>query len=115
MHWYEGIRGDWYEQITSEIKAPKRGAIRGEKVWQKKAGVHNEALDTEVYALHGARSLRTDIKSDAQWRAIEVAIGVVVKPVVVPAVVVPTAVAQHVERVRKMDPIRRGGFASNWR
>lgn len=121
MHWYEGIRGDWYEQITSEIKAPKRGAIRGEKVWQKKAGVHNEALDTEVYALHGARSLRTDIKSEAQWRAIELSIGVAVKPVVVPPVVAqaarvaPGSVEEKIQRARNVVPARRGGFASSWR
>lgn len=76
MHWYKGIRGDWYKQITSEVKAPIRGAARGVKVWQKKAGSQNEALDCEVYALHAARSLRTDIRTDAQWRSLEKQIGV---------------------------------------
>lgn len=75
MHWYKGIREDWYTQIVSEVKAPMRGSARGVKVWQKKSGVKNEALDCEVYALHAARSLRTDIRTDAQWRAIEKVVG----------------------------------------
>lgn len=57
MHWYQGIRADFYEQITSEVKAPHR-SIRGKLIWQVKSGVRNEALDCKVYALHAARSLK---------------------------------------------------------
>lgn len=57
MHWYKGIRPDWYEQMTSEVKIPHR-TMRWKKVWMKKAGVRNEALDTEVYAYHAALSLK---------------------------------------------------------
>jgi len=66
MHWYGSIRPDWYEQITSEIKAPHR-TIRYKKVWQKKSGVRNEALDTEVYALHAARSLKINLWKEDRW------------------------------------------------
>lgn len=34
MHWYQDVRADFYEQITSEIKAPHR-SVRGKMVWQK--------------------------------------------------------------------------------
>lgn len=66
MHWYRNIRPDWFEQVTSEIKAPHR-TIRYKKVWQKKSGVRNEALDTEVYALHAARSLKINLWKEERW------------------------------------------------
>lgn len=70
MHWYASVRPDYWDQITSEIKAPHR-TVRNKKVWQKKSGVRNEALDCEVYALHAARSLKLNLMRDAQWQALE--------------------------------------------
>lgn len=70
MHWYSDIRADFYEQITSEVKAPHR-TIRKKLIWQKRAGVRNEGLDTAVYALHAARSLRVHLMQDAHWDALE--------------------------------------------
>jgi phage terminase large subunit GpA-like protein len=70
MHWYQGVRSDYYEQITSEVKAPHR-TMRGKRVWQKKAGVRNEALDCEVYALHAARSLKVHLLKPSAWDALE--------------------------------------------
>lgn len=70
MHWYAGVRPDWFEQMTSEIKAPHR-TVRNKKVWQKKSGVRNEALDTAVYALHAARSLKIALWKDERWAAEE--------------------------------------------
>lgn len=70
MHWYSGVRDDYYTQITAEIKAPdrKRG---GRKTWQPKAGVRNEGLDCEVYALHAARTLKVHVRKPDQWDALE--------------------------------------------
>jgi len=70
MHWYNGVRSDYYTQITSEIKAPSRQR-GGRKVWQLKSGVRNEGLDCEVYALHAARTVKAHIKKPAQWDALE--------------------------------------------
>lgn len=66
MHWYSGVRPDYWEQMTSEVKAPTSRSTR--RVWQKKAGVRNEALDCEVYALHAARSLRLHLWSADRWQ-----------------------------------------------
>lgn len=66
MHWYAGVRPDYYEQITAEVKAPHR-TVRNKKIWQKKAGVRNEALDCEVYSLHAARSLKFNLWKDDRW------------------------------------------------
>lgn len=70
MHWYENVRADYYEQLTSEVKAPSRQR-GGRRVWQLKAGVRNEALDCEVYALHSARTVKVHIKKPDQWDALE--------------------------------------------
>jgi len=71
IHWFKDVRPDYFEQVLAEIKAPKPGARKGVKAWQKKAGKRNEALDCEVYALHAARSLRIDIFTESKWREIE--------------------------------------------
>jgi phage terminase large subunit GpA-like protein len=72
IHWYRGVRGDWLAQfVDSEIKAPKKGQPAHKKFWQKKSGRANEALDNKVYNLYLARVLRLNLKSEAEWDAIE--------------------------------------------
>jgi len=70
MHWYQDVRADFYEQLTSEIKAPHR-SLRNKRVWQVRSGVRNEALDCTVYALHAARSVKVHLMTDAKWEALE--------------------------------------------
>jgi phage terminase large subunit GpA-like protein len=70
VHYYESIRADYFDQITSEVKAPSR-RYRGKKVWQKKAGVRNEGFDCEVYNLHASRAVKVHLKTPAQWDALE--------------------------------------------
>lgn len=68
MHWYREIRGDYFAQVTSEIKAPLKGKPRNNLYWQTKSGARNEALDCEVRALHAARKLKVNLWTEAQWR-----------------------------------------------
>lgn len=70
IHWYRSVRPDYWEQLTAEIKVPHR-IVRGKKVWQKKAGAHNEALDAEIYAFHAARALKTNLYKEARWAWLE--------------------------------------------
>lgn len=70
IHWYKSVRPDYWEQITSEIKAPHK-SIKNRKVWQKKSGARNEALDCEVYALHAAMSLKLHLLKPEHWDAME--------------------------------------------
>jgi len=70
IHYYKTVRSDYFEQITSEVKAPHR-TLRGKLAWQKRSGIRNEALDCEVYALHASRVLRVHLKKGAEWDAIE--------------------------------------------
>jgi phage terminase large subunit GpA-like protein len=71
MHWYRGIRGDWYAQVASEVKAPMKNRPRNKLYWQVKQGVRNEGLDCEVYALHASRRMKVNLMTEAQWNAIE--------------------------------------------
>lgn len=73
MHFYSGVRADYFGQLLSEIKVPSR-LNKHKKVWQKKVGVRNEALDCEVYALHAARSLGTHSMSANKWALYEQAL-----------------------------------------
>lgn len=71
MHWYRTIRGDYFKQVTSEVKAPQPGKPRNKLYWQVKSGTRNEALDCEVYALHASRRLKVNLLTEAQWQAYE--------------------------------------------
>ena len=73
MHFYASVRVDYFGQLLSEIKVPSR-LNKHKKVWQKKVGVRNEALDCEVYALHAARSLGTHSMSASKWALYEQAL-----------------------------------------
>jgi phage terminase large subunit GpA-like protein len=80
MHWYAGVRPDFFEQLAdSEVKVPSSKA-GGRRVWTKKTGKANEGLDCAVYAEHAARALRLHLYNDAQWRAREDALRLAVQP-----------------------------------
>lgn len=70
VHWYQDVRADYWQQITSEVKAPHR-SLRNKRIWQKKVGRPNEAWDCEVLALHAARSKKVHLLKPEQWQALE--------------------------------------------
>jgi phage terminase large subunit GpA-like protein len=70
MHCYKTVRADYFEQLTSETKAPSR-ANRRRMIWQKLSGKRREAPDTERYAMHAARAIKVHLKTPAQWDDIE--------------------------------------------
>lgn len=72
IHWYEGVRADYFDQLLGEVKAPMRVNNKIKRVWTKKSGVNVEVLDGEVYALHAARSLKLHIQPEYFWTAIEI-------------------------------------------
>lgn len=72
MHVYKNVSPEYYTQLLSEVKAPKRshtGTVM--RVWQKKTGVRNEVLDCEVYALHASRAAKIDLMNSALWDSYE--------------------------------------------
>lgn len=80
FHWYRSVRADYFDQLLSEVKAPAREQKRSRdllkprdllKVWQKRAGARNEALDCEVLALHASRALKLHLYREEHWTALE--------------------------------------------
>lgn len=68
LHFCRELRPDYFDQLTSEVEIPKG---HGATEWQVKAGVRNEFLDCEVYALHAARRLRVHTLTENDWIYIE--------------------------------------------
>lgn len=66
MHWYEGVRADFYEQILGELKVPSRQNPR-KRHWKARTDRRNEALDCTVYALYLSRHLRLHLRRPALW------------------------------------------------
>ena len=106
MHWYETVRHDFYEQLTSEVKAPHR-SLRGKMVWQLKSGVRNEALDCTVYALHAARAIKLHTMTQEKWDQLE-------RKLLQADLFVQDDAAQVAER-RNRTGRKKRGFVSGWR
>lgn len=70
FHFYKGIRDDYADQMTGEVKAPHR-STPNRLIWQPRPGRAIEAWDCEQYALHAARAKRVHLMSPAQWDALE--------------------------------------------
>lgn len=68
MHFDASTGREYFDQLTSEARIPGK---RGRLVWTKKAGVPNEKLDCEVYALHAAHKLRLHRLTDSDWDSVE--------------------------------------------
>jgi len=66
MHWYEGVRADFYEQLLSEIKIPSRANPK-RRVWKQRTDRRNEVLDCTCYALYLVRHLRLHVRQATQW------------------------------------------------
>lgn len=96
MHWYEGVRADFYEQILSEIKIPSRLNPK-RRQWKPRTDRRNEALDCTVYALYLSRHLRLHLRRPGQWDIIEITLrqGVLVPVEDAPAPPLPTPLEEE--------------------
>lgn len=71
FHIYKGIRDDYFDQMTGEVKAPHR-QVPNRLIWQPRPGRAIEAWDCEQYALHAARAKRVHLMTPVQWDSLEV-------------------------------------------
>ncbi|WP_454731851.1 MULTISPECIES: phage terminase large subunit family protein [Cupriavidus] len=72
FHVYKDVIADYFDQLLAEVKAPvrqKNGHVV--RVWQKKVGKRNEALDCEVYALHATRAAKVHLMQERDWSTLE--------------------------------------------
>lgn len=70
MHWFEGVRDDFYEQLLSEIKIPSR-LNPAKRVWKARTDRRNEALDCTVYAIYLYRHKRLHLRKPSMWDLVE--------------------------------------------
>lgn len=70
MHWYKGVRDDFFEQLLGEMKIPSRYNPRVRE-WTERTDRRNEGLDCTVYALYLSRHLRLHLKKPNEWAIIE--------------------------------------------
>lgn len=71
LHWYEGVRPDFFTQVLAEVKVPGK---RNQRIreWAKKAkDAANEALDCMIGCLWLSRHLKLHLMTPKQWDALE--------------------------------------------
>ncbi|HRQ47781.1 MAG TPA: phage terminase large subunit family protein [Rhodocyclaceae bacterium] len=66
MHWYKGVRADFFEQLLGEMKVPSR-SNPNKRFWKERTDRRHEALDCTVYAVYLGRHLRLHLRRSAQW------------------------------------------------
>lgn len=70
MHWYKGVRDDFYVQLLSEIKIPRRDNP-AKREWKRRTDRRNEALDCTVYAVYLYRAMRLHLQRPSYWDDLE--------------------------------------------
>lgn len=70
MHWYAGVRDDFFEQLLGEMKIPSRHNPRVRE-WTPRQDRRNEVLDCTVGAVYLVRHLRLHLLQPARWQLIE--------------------------------------------
>lgn len=108
VHFSRDLPDEYYEQLTSEKRVSKRVSGRVFYVWMLPAGVRNEALDLEVYALAAAQKIGIHKWKPRRWEL--EASRLTPKPSI-PAEIqaeIPQAVVKRAAR-------RAGGFVNRWR
>lgn len=106
VHCYEGVRADYWDQMTGEVKAPHR-SIRGKKIWQQKAGASIEAWDCEVYALHAARAAKVHLMKPNHWDDLE--------RMIAQADLFTETSADDKQPAQRPERRRGGGFVNRWK
>jgi phage terminase large subunit GpA-like protein len=70
LHWYHGVRDDFFEQLLSEIKVPSR-TKRNVREWKKRTDRNNEGLDATIGCVWLSRHLRLHLRRAEQWALME--------------------------------------------
>lgn len=70
MHWYQGVRDDFFEQLLGEMKIPSKHNPRVRE-WTERSDRRNEALDCTVGCVYLVRHLRLHLAKPERWETIE--------------------------------------------
>lgn len=69
MHWFEGVRADFFEQLLGEMKVPSPRNPRMRE-WTERTDRRNEALDCTVGTVWLCRFLKLHLATPTRWHAI---------------------------------------------
>jgi phage terminase large subunit GpA-like protein len=96
MHWYRGVRDDFFEQMLGEMKVPLKTNPRV-RIWTPRLDRRHEVLDCAVMKLWLMRQQRLHLRKPAEWDQAERRIQREAEKVAKPAapVEVPAAVVQR--------------------
>ena len=113
IHVYKNVSPEYYDQLLSEVKAPRRGSNgRAMKVWQKKTGKRNEVLDCEVYALHASRAAKIELMNVKNWDAYEAKLR---QSTLFDAPEEKLEPVKPAPQVNRRPPSMRAGFTTGWK
>jgi phage terminase large subunit GpA-like protein len=72
LHFYPTITNDYFDELTAEREVRKmKNGYQAERVWMKKSGARNEALDEMVYAYAALQRLYQIYDRRTVWNQLE--------------------------------------------
>jgi phage terminase large subunit GpA-like protein len=118
MHFPLGVALDYYTQLTAEKQLTKYVNGHPKRIWVKKDGARNEALDCEVYAYAALQYLMTRVNRNTIWlqaRALLDKVDGIAAPVQATKPVEQPIDTPLARSNRVMPPRRRGGFVKGYK
>jgi phage terminase large subunit GpA-like protein len=131
FHFPAGLPADYFNQLTAEKQITRYRNGFAMRIWTKKDGVRNEALDCEVYAYAGLQHLYTRYDRNTIWLQAQQIIDRLTpeKEVVKPwndidyqeevdsesVMTTPVTLPSHPPPVRRPMVRRNTGFVNGWR
>jgi phage terminase large subunit GpA-like protein len=116
-HWPLGLPAEYFEQLTAEKQVTRYANGHPKRLWVKKDGARNEALDCEVYALAALQYFYTRTNRATLWKTLRGKLGAPSRPA-------PQITANEPEPPKAQPVIRRttiqprrpgGGFVKGFR
>ena len=113
-HFPMGLAETYYEQLTSEKQVTRYSNGFPKRIWIKKEGARNEALDCEVYALAALQYFYTRVNRATLWKKLTDKITTAHAAVKIAPV---EPLDKPITPVRRQNimPRRGGGFVKAWK
>ena len=114
-HFPLGLAAAYYEQLTAEKQVTRYSNGFPRRIWIKKEGARNEALDCEVYALAALQYFYTRVNRATLWKTLESKIAPIAP--ISATEPEPEKPAEKVVQPRRstVQPRRGGGFVKAFR
>jgi phage terminase large subunit GpA-like protein len=114
LHFPMGLPNEYYEQLTAEKQITRYSNGFPRRIWIKKEGARNEALDCEVYSLAALQYFYTRVNRATLWQTLESKIASADKQATAPQLA-NKPVETILPRKKAVQPRRVGGFVKAFR